>query len=160
MESLNDVLCLIQPGVWMWSVDFQDAYYSVQVHMSYKRFFTCYWQGRFYEYNCIPNGYAQTPLLFTKLLKQPFGFLRQQGLLSVIYLDDSYLQGDSYFSCLHNITTTTSLLTALGFKINLEKSVLIPTQTVKFLGSILNSITMTSPCLSNVRFGSSVFVNG
>ena len=91
----------------------------------------------------MPNGYAQVPLLFTKLLKQPFGFLRKQGLLSVIYLDDSYLQGDSYSSCLHNITTTTSLLTALGFKINLEKSVLIPTQTIKFLGFILNSITVT-----------------
>ena len=150
MESLNDVLCLIQPGVWMGSVDLQDAYYSVSVHMSYKKFFTCYWQGRFYEYNRMPNGYAQAPLLFTKLLKQPFGFLRKQDLLSVIYLDDSYLQGDSYSSCLHNITTTTSLLTALGFKINLEKLVLLPTQTIKFLGFILNSITMTislpEPC--------------
>ena len=143
MESLNDVLCLIHPGIWMGSVDLQDAYYSVSVHMSYKKFFTCYWQGRFYEYNRMPNGYAQAPLLFTKLLRQLFGFLRKQGLLSVIYLDDSYLQGDSYSSCLHNITTTTSLLTALGFKINLEKSVLLPTQTVKFLGFILNSITMT-----------------
>ena len=142
MESLNDVLCLIQPGVWMGSVDLQDAYYSVQVQMSYKKFFTCYWQGRFYEYNHMSDGYAQAPLLFTKLMKQPFGFLRKQDLLSVIYLDDSYLQGDSYSSCLHNITTTTSLFTALGFKINLEKSVLIP---IKFLGFILNSITMTIP---------------
>ena len=143
MESLNDVLCLIHPGIWMGSVDLQDAYYSVSVHMSYKKFCTCYWQGRFYEYNRMPNGYARAPLLFTKLLRQPFGFLRKQGLLSVIYLDDSYLQGDSYSSCLHNITTTTSLMIALGFKIILEKSVLLPTQTVKFLGFILNSITMT-----------------
>ena len=89
MESLNDMLGLLQPGVWMWSVDLQDAYYSVPVHMLYKKFFTCYWQGRFYEYNRMPNGYAQAPLLFTKLLKQPLGFLRKQGLMSVIYLDDS-----------------------------------------------------------------------
>ena len=118
-----------------------------------KSCFTCYWQGRFYEYNRMPYGYAQAPLLFTKLLKQPFGFLQKQGLLSVIYLDDSYLLGDSYSSCLHNITTTTSLLTALGFKIFLEKSVLIPTQTIKFLGFILNSITMTIslPELRQVR---------
>ena len=40
------------------------------------------------------NGYAQAPLLFTKLLKQPFGFLRKHGYASVIYIDDSYLQGD------------------------------------------------------------------
>ena len=50
----------------------------------------------------MPNGYAQAPLLspccchpvVTKLLKQPFGFLRKHGYASVIYIDDSYLQGD------------------------------------------------------------------
>ena len=49
-------------------------------------FFTCYWQGKLYEYNRMPNGYAQVPFLFTKLLKQPSVKLRKQGLLSVIYL--------------------------------------------------------------------------
>ena len=40
---------------------------------------------------CMPNGYAQAPLLFTKLLKQPFSFLQKHGYASVIYIDDSYL---------------------------------------------------------------------
>ena len=108
MESLQDVICLIQPGVWMGSVDLKDAYYSVRVHHLYKKFFTFYWHGRFYEYNRMPNGYAQAPLLFTKILKQPFAALqRLRGLLSVVYLDDSYLQGDSYSRCLENIHATT-----------------------------------------------------
>ena len=143
MESLHDVLCLIQPGVWMGSVDLKDAYYSIPVHQAYKQYFTCYWQGRFYEYNRMPNGYAQAPLLFAKILKHPFARLRKQGLLSVVYLDDSYLQGDSYSGCLHNITATTNLLAWLGFRINYEKSVLVPTQSMKFLGFILDSVTMT-----------------
>ena len=50
MESLQDVLSLIQPGVWMGSVDLKDAYYSVAVHPFYRKFFTFYWQGRFYEH--------------------------------------------------------------------------------------------------------------
>ena len=99
MESLH-VLCLIQPGVWMGSVNLKDAYYSIPVHQAYKRYFTCYWQGRFYEYNRMPNGYAQAPLLFTKILKHPVAMLRMHGLLSVVYFDDSYLQGDSYSGCL------------------------------------------------------------
>ena len=120
MESLDDVLCLIQPGVWMGSVDLKDAYYGVQVHRMYKRFFTCYWRGWYYEFNCMPNGFAQAPLLFTKLLKLPFASLQNQGLLPVVYLDDTYLQGDSYTACLHNITKTTALLTALGSKSTLS----------------------------------------
>ena len=140
--SVRDVLSLIQPMVWMGSVDLKDAYYSVLVHPFYRKFFTFYWQGRFYEYQCLPNGYAQAPFLFTKLLKPPFAMLLRQGLLSVVYLDDSYLQGDSYSGCLLNITATTGLLTALGFKIKHEKSVLAPTQTIKFLGFLLDSVQM------------------
>ena len=60
-----------------------------------------------------------------------------------MYLDESYLQGELYAACLHNITTTTHLLTALGFKVNFEKSVLLPTQRIKFLGFIFDSVTMT-----------------
>ena len=116
---------------------------SVLVHPFYRKFFTFYWQGRFYEYQRLPNRYDQAPFLFTKLLKPPFAMLqRRQGLLSVVYLDDSYLQGDSYSGCLRNITATTGLLTALGFKINHEKAVLTPTQTIKFLGFLLDYVQM------------------
>ena len=91
----------------------------------------------------MPNGYAQAPLIFTKLLKQPFGFLRTHGYSSVVYIDDSYLQGDTYSHCLENINATRTLLTSLGFSINHEKSVLQPTQCIVFLGFILDSIAMT-----------------
>ena len=95
MESLQNVLQLMKPGVWMGSIDLKDAYYSVRVMESHQRFFTFYWDMAYYEYVRMPNGYAQAPLIFTKLLKQPFSFLRKQGYASVIYIDDSYLQGDT-----------------------------------------------------------------
>ena len=93
MESLKHVKQLIKPGVWMGSVDLRDAYYSVRVNPHFQKHFTCYWKGCYYEFLRMPNGYAQTPLLFTKLLKQPFGFLRKHGYASVVYIDDFYLQG-------------------------------------------------------------------
>ena len=59
------------------------------------------------------------------------------------YIDDSYLQGDTYIECAHNITDTSKLMTELGFITHPDKSVTIPTQVLVFLGFILNSITMT-----------------
>ena len=41
--------------------------------------------------------------VFTKLLKPVFATLREQGYESVIYVDDSLLQGDTYQECLDNI---------------------------------------------------------
>ena len=103
MESLKNVKQLIRHGVWMGSIDLKDAYYSVRVNESFQKYFTCYWNGCYYEILRMPNGYAQASLIFTKLLKQPFGFFRKRGYSSVVYIDDSYLQGDTYAQCLENI---------------------------------------------------------
>ena len=152
MESLKHVRQLIKPGVWMGSIDPMDAYYSVRVNPPFQRYFTCYWKGCCYEFLRMPNGYAQAPLLFTKLLKQPFGFLRKHGYASVIYIDDSYLQGDTYAHCLENIHATRNLLVSLGFSINQDKSVLQPAQRIVFLAFVLDSLHM-SICLSDQRKG-------
>ena len=49
----------------------------------------------------------------------------------------------SVSSCHSNVHDTVSLLQALGFHVNAKKSVLIPTQTLEFLGFILDSVNMT-----------------
>ena len=152
MESLKHVRQLIKPGVWMGSIDLRDAYYSVCVNPPFQWYFTCYWKGCYYEFLRMPNGYAQAPLLFTKLLKQPFGFLRKHGYASFIYIDDSYLQGDTYAHCLENIHATRNLLVSLGFSINQDKSALQPAQRIGFLGFVLDSLRM-SICLSDKRKG-------
>ena len=94
-----------------------------------------------------------TCLLFTKLLKQPFGFLRKHSYASVIYIDDSYLQGDTYTHCLENIHATRNLLVSLGFSINQDKSVLQPAQRIVFLGFVLDSLNMSICLLSDTRKG-------
>ena len=133
MESLKHVRQLIKPWVWLGSIDLGGAYYSVRVNPPFQRYFTCYWTGCYYEFLRMPNGYAQAPLLFTKLLKQPFGFLWKHGYASDIYIDDSYLQGDTYAHCLENIHATHNLLVSLRFPINPDKSVLQPAQRLVFL---------------------------
>ena len=64
----------------------------------------------------MPNGLACVPRLFTKLLKPVYGSLREQALLSVGYIDDSYLQADTQTDCQHNVDTTSNFLRACIFK--------------------------------------------
>ena len=89
----------------------------------------------------MPNGYGPAMRICTKITKIPFSVLRMQGHTSVVYADDSYLQGDSYESCLKNVNDT--MFRSLGFTIHLEKSVLTPTQNLIYLGFIINSKDMT-----------------
>ena len=69
-------------------------------------------------------GYnVQIECKFTKLLKPVYSVLRQLGHASSPYIDDSYLLGDDYYSCLTNAIDTLRLTYYLGFLIHLGKSV-------------------------------------
>ena len=87
MESLTDVLRMLTPGVWMTLVDLHHTSYSIPV-VAHQPYFSFLWQGAYYQYSCLPNGYAQAPMLFTKVLQPPFASLRRQGHMSVVYMDD------------------------------------------------------------------------
>ena len=59
------------------------------------------------------------------------------------YIDDSYLQGDTFEECKHNVRDSVSLFEKLGFLPHPEKSIFEPTQKIIFLGFVINSVTMT-----------------
>ena len=57
-------------------------------------------------------------------------------------MDDSYLQGYTFSTCEDNVNATVDLLQFLGFTIHPEKTVLVPSQEIEFLGFVLNSVEM------------------
>ena len=142
MESLQSALRMMRPGCYMASIDLKDAYYTVSVNMEYRTFLRFLWKGPLFEYTCLPNGLACALRLFTKIMKPVFGHLRSLGYLSVIYIDDSYLQGQIYEECWNNVQSTSNLISELGFYINEDKSEFRPSKQLVFLGFVLDSVTM------------------
>ena len=63
------------------------------------------------------NAYGLATRIFTKLPKIPFSILREKGL-SVVYVDDSYLQDDDYEDCFSNVLSIIEILRSLGFTIH------------------------------------------
>ena len=84
----------------------------------------------------MPSGYGPMRI-FTKISNAPFGHLRSQGHNSVVYVDNPYLQGDMYQSCLANILDIIKLLRELVSVTHLDKSVLTQSQTIAFLGFVI-----------------------
>ena len=125
------------------SIDLKDAYYSVPIHSDFQKHLKFSWRGQLYKYVCFPNGLAPRPRQFTKLLKPVFSSLRKLRHIPVVYIDDTWLKSEDYNSCVNNIAETITLLDRLGFVIHPEKSILIPTQEITFLGFIFNSANMT-----------------
>ena len=142
MDTLWSAVRLMTFNCFMASLDLKDAYYSVPIANEHKKYLRFYWRGKLFQYTCMPNGLASAPRYFTKLLKPVYSSLRKKGFLSVGYIDDSYLQGSNESECARNVTHARALFTDLGFVINEDKSITIPTQQLQFLGFILDSTLM------------------
>ena len=143
MEGLEAVRKLIQPGDFMMKLDLQDAYFSVPIHNSHKKYLRFVFQGITYEFQCLPFGLSSAPRTFTKLLKPVTVMLRTQGIRIVIYLDDMLLLDQSPDRLSSNFRSVVNLLQRLGFLIKREKCSQSPSQCLEFLGSLINSKEMT-----------------
>ena len=143
MDTVLSAVRLMKPRCFMASIDLKDAYYSVSIHSDFQKYLKIQLEGHLYKFVCFPNGLAPCPRQFTKLLKPVFSSLRKLRHISVVYIDDTWLTSEDYNSCVNNIAETITLLDRLGFVIHPEKSILIPTQEITFLGLIFNSANMT-----------------
>ena len=143
MESLQSAVNLMTKNCFMGSVDLKDAYYSVPVNRQFWKLLKFKHKNCYYTYTCLPNGLACAPRIFTKLLKPIFSTLRKQGFSNSAYIDDSYLQGDSYEECRQNIQLTVAYLREAGFVLHPTKSVFEPQQQLQYIGFILDSVAMT-----------------
>ena len=140
MESINNVINLIKPNVYMTSIDLKDAFFSVPIHNDHQNYLKFIF-GNLLQFTSMPNSYGPAMRISTKISKEPFGHLRSQGHNS--QLDNSYLQSDTYQSSFANILDTIKLLRELRFVIHPDKSVLIPSQTIVFLKFVISSKNMS-----------------
>ena len=66
--------------------------------------------------------------------------LWSHGYLPVVFVGENYLQWHTFSTCEENLNATVDWLHSLSFTIYPEKSVLVCTQEIEFLGFVLNSL--------------------
>jgi len=139
MESLSMIRDLLKEGDWMASIDLKDAYLSVAIWEGHRKYLRFPWQGKVYEFQCLPFGLSSAPRVFTKLLKPVLMHLRHQGIRLIMYLDDMLVMTQSRTELEQQLGQITSLLEMLGFVVNREKSQLQPVQRIQYLGFLIDS---------------------
>ena len=143
MESLSMMRDLLRLDDWMASIDLKDAYLSVSVWEGHRRYLRFMWQETTYEFQSLPFGLCSAPRVFTKLLKPVLARLRHQGVRIIMYLDDMLIMSQSKDELERQLSQTTALPEGLGFVINKKKSLLLPTQSIQFLGFVVDSKEMS-----------------
>ena len=139
LEDKETIKCLIEPYDYMVSIDLCNAFHSISLHPSSKPLVTFEFENIRYSFNVIPFGLSSAPRIFTKILKPVIAYLRNRGLKISAYLDDIFICNSSYERVKQDLAVALDILRNLGFSINVQKSVLTPTQKLLHLGYIWDS---------------------
>ena len=143
MQSVGDAIKLTQKDDFYAKVDLKSAYDTCPVDKDYQKYLQFQSEGTTYQYNGWPNGLAEAPYKFTKILKPIIRSLNYFGIRHVSYLDDMIVMNKSQQWLKMNISFVIQIFMYLGFVPNVEKSVVIPSQKMEFLGLVLNSREMS-----------------
>ena len=108
MDTLNTITKLLEQDCFMVSIDLKDAYYSIPIATSERKYLKFSWKGKLYQFTCLPNGLSCRPRKFTKLLKPALSHQHLRGHISSGYIDDLYLQEKTYKDCVQNVLDTYS----------------------------------------------------
>lgn len=134
MVSVAQVRSVLREGVWLASLDLQDAYWHVPIHPRYRRYLAFQVGRDTYQFTRLPFGLSLAPRVFTKLVRVVGARLAEAGVSTLMYLDDWLIHSPTKEGVAISVSVALSVLADMGFKVNLDKSALTPTQKLCWLG--------------------------
>ena len=143
MPSIWTVCHLVARNSWLCSVDLASAYDHVVIRAKDRSLLKFQFEGQTFRYNCLPNGVSVGPRYFCEITKAVACYLRCQGVNIVIYIDDTLIIADSLEKAREDVELAVATFRKCGFTINWDKSCMIPSHVLDFLGFTFNSTHMT-----------------
>lgn len=138
-EGIKQARRLAQKGHYMAKIDLSSAFYHVKLHERTRRLLCFEWKGTIYCFNVLPFGWADSPVQYHKVIYVAIRELRKRGVSINHYVDDLLLAAPTKKQLRAMVAQTVSLLEKLGFTINLKKSILEPTQSIVYIGYLINT---------------------
>ncbi len=126
----------IRPQVWSAAFDLKEPYFHVSILPRHRPFLRFAFEGRAYQYKVLPFGLSLSPRVFTKVAEAALVPLREQGVRILNYLDDWLILAQSQDQLCEHRDLVLLHLSQLGLRVNWEKSKLLPTQRISFLGML------------------------
>ncbi|XP_067650901.1 uncharacterized protein [Haliotis asinina] len=138
--TVPSAMRLLEPSDYMVSLDLQDAYLHIPIHLADRRYLRFVLGGRHFQWNVLPFGISSAPWLFTRVTQPIVQFLHELQVQFLMYLDDGFAHNPSPSILEAQQDLVIHLLRRLGWLVNLEKSDLVPTTSLQYLGAILDTV--------------------
>ena len=141
METIQSVLLSVRQGDWMASIDLKEAYLQVPIHPSSRHLLRFVFRSKVYQFKALCFGLSAAPQVFTRVMAPVSAILHSMGIRMRRYLDDWLVQSSSRASLVRDLQSVLLLCHELGIVVNPQKSNLVPSQIVQYLGVMIDSIS-------------------
>lgn len=137
-EDIRDTVKLLKPNDRFVTTDIKDGFFHIPVHRDYKQYLGFYWKGAYFVWCVLVFGLCCSPYYFNKVLRPIISYLREVGLRVTVFVDD-FLLAASVAEISDFSDQLVHTLQDLGFVINFEKSCLVPSQSIDYIGYNISS---------------------
>ena len=137
-EDIRDTVHFVRAGDKFVTADIKDGFFHVPVAREHRDYLGFSYKGLYYRWKVLPFGLCCSPYYFSKVVRPVITYLRSIGLRLTIYVDDFLLAAEESCSADH-IDQLIHTLTELGFIVNFEKSQLVASNKISYIGYTLSS---------------------
>ena len=134
METIEKIAPCISVPMWGCTLDLQDAYFHVPINWFFQIFLAFMVDLQIYVFQFLPFGLSVAPWTFSRVIKPIKAHIHILTIRFHTYLDDFLILSLTPGSLVEHLSYILSLLETLGFQINRQKSQLVPSQTIEYLG--------------------------
>ena len=106
-----------------------------------RHFLRFVFRDQVYQFKELCFGLSMAPQVFTRVMAPVFAMLHSMGIRMRWYLDDWLIQSSSPESLLRDLQTVLQLCHELGIVVNPQKSNLVPSQVIQYLGVVIDAQT-------------------
>ena len=142
MERVLDIASCILSPMWGCTVDLEDAFYHVPIAWIFHLLLAFVVDGTTYVFQMLPFGLSVAPWAFARVTKPIKAHMHLHLIHFHTYLDDFLLLAPSVPSLQDHTQFLLALLERLGLRVHSQKSHLIPSQRVQYLGVVFHLDTL------------------
>ena len=133
-EDMRTALMFLEKGDFLCTFDLKSGYHHVDIHVDSQKYLGFEWENEHYVFTVLPFGLATACYVFSKLLRPVVKYLREKGTSIVVYINDGIAMGTDFECTVALCELIRQMLSRAGFVLNEEKSKLLPSKCVRWLG--------------------------
>ena len=148
-EDLKHISQILDFHQFYSSFDLESGYHHVDIFPPHQKYLGFSWQfrndshHRFFVFRVLPFGLSSACYLFTKLTRPVVYHWRARGITSFMYIDDGLIVSPDLDSALRNAAFVKDCVIKSGFVPSKTKCLWQPTESISFLGLVIDSRSLT-----------------